>query len=133
MNNLKETMNSCQKVKERYVAFMTESLQILQKNMAPVNATTEFPEITYEMAEKFAMHSLIGNPRILYDFFDKEKMIVEILYNISNNEFNTMLMNGYNREVSSSVGEVKLSSFKTRIEAEMDGFCAAAKELEDAL
>jgi len=120
--NLEETINQCPKAHAALKQHIIKGLQEMQKAMIPPDAQEgefELPDLNTFLTDEMIMHTLKSNVRVLYDFFDMNKIYVTIGFINSN----------WIYQIDSLVGP----GFNSRFEAELEGFASAFKTLEEKL
>lgn len=133
---LKEVLEKCPNAKQRYYAFVEKGLLGFQSMMTrEISEKTEMdvPSIESDIVKGFAENTLIANPRVLYDFFDSEKIIVWpvfVYHNIDN--LNDGGYWGFEIRTPAIIGDEN-EEYKSRAEAEMVGFTEAFLLLEQKL
>lgn len=103
--------------------FARRNLAEFQKNImkdAPVEGL-EIPAITDEMAEQYAKALLTTQPRILYDFFDENGIIIEITFSDKEGGWD------YN------VNNTRSLNYASRLQAENNAFYESFRQLEEKI
>lgn len=118
--NLEETIKECPKSYEALKQHIILGLKEMQKAMiAESGVEMELPDIEGFLTEDMIIHTLKSNVRVLYDFFDKNKIYVTI----------SLHTPSWVCQVDNGIGTAKDSRF----EAELEGFAQAFKLLEGKL
>lgn len=111
------------KVNNKFEEFIKKLLQ----NWATA-ISDETPEITDEMVKDMIEPLLQSNPRVLYDFLDENHVYLQPALKEQLNPDA-----GWGYELSSVLGSGGDNDFKTRKEAELEGFNSSIKMLEELL
>ena len=114
-------INDFPKSKEKLKEFVKQNLLKFQEATSEAAKEALIPEITDEMVDQYIQVILLVQSRNLYDFFDMNKIIIEIGYLDTDETWDYAI---------NSLGE---SNFKSRIEAEGKAFEHAFKEMEGQL
>lgn len=117
-------INEFPKSKKLLGEFGKRNLSAFQKNIMKEREIegVEIPEITDEMADSYANALLTTQPRILFSFFDENKLYIDITYD----DLGVFYKQVY-------TGELDKIMYQNREEAEIAGFLEAFKLLEEKL
>lgn len=107
-------------------AFIIQNLLKMQKEMIGDHVDVMMPDINTFITDDMVLSLLRSNVRILYDFFDNQKLYVNPKVSPPNNELRWYFtING--ADIDSPV------YFNNRLEAEVEGFTEAFTILEKKL
>lgn len=121
-------INDFPKSKEKLKGFVKQNLLKFQEATSEAAKEALIPEITDEMVDQYIQVILLVQSRNLYDFFDMNKIFINIIY-----QFGHFTWNSTTEVDGKGIEYTDVTEYSFRAEAEWKAFEQAFKEMEGQL